>query len=107
MGRTKQQNPDQHELPLFKAPEVYIPAVKIPQPDGSILIRAGKPELVSEMVECSWAAKELNLSVRTINYQCEIGLFRTAVKPSGRPRGKWKIAREEVLARKTFRPGIN
>ena len=86
---------------------VFIPAVKIPQPDGSVLIRAGKPELVEDLVECSWAAKRLGLSVRTLNFQCEIGLFKTAHKPSGRPRGKWKISRLEVLERLQFHPGIN
>lgn len=103
MARTKPHD-DKSQLPLFKAPDIYIPAVKIPQPDGSLLIRAGKPVVMEEMIECTEAAAILGLAARTINYQCQIGQFATAVKPSGRARGKWKIARSEVQARTTFRP---
>jgi hypothetical protein len=107
MGRSNSNtnpasNSNQAELPLFICPTVIIPPVKIPQPDGSILIKAGKPVIVEEEIGIAEAAKILGLSVRHLEYQCSIGLFKTAYKPGGRPRSQWRIARSEVLERKNI-----
>jgi hypothetical protein len=90
----------QRELPLFAIPVVHVPTVRIPQPDGSILIKAGKPVILDDEVTVAEAAKLIGLAKRTIEAQCALGQFRTACKPGGRPGSKWKISREEVLARR-------
>ncbi len=90
----------QPELPLFQPPQVIIPAIRIPQPDGSILFKAGKPVVMEADMSVSEAARFLGLSARTIEYQCSVGQFRTAYKPGGRPRSHWRIFRSEVLSRK-------
>lgn len=84
----------------FELPTVVVPAIRVPQADGSILFRAGKPEVVEPVISTAEAAKILQLSQRHIEHQCAVGLFKTAYKPGGQPRSKWLIARAEVLARK-------
>ncbi len=79
---------------------VTTPTIKIPQPDGSILVRAGKPQILDVDMSVSEAARVLGLSVRHVESQCSLGLFRTAYKPGGLPKSRWKISRAEVLARR-------
>jgi hypothetical protein len=88
----------------FTVPTVVVPAVRIPQPDGSILFKAGKPMVVEAEISTHEAAKLLGLSQRHIEHQCAIGLFKTAYKPGGRPGSYWRIARSEVEARR--RPAL-
>lgn len=96
---------NQAELPLFKIPTVVIPVVKIPQADGSVLIRPGKPYIAPDDMGLTEAAKVLGLSPRYLEYQCSIGLWKTARKPGGRPRSRWRVSREEVDQRATAQPG--
>ena len=88
------------QLPLFT-----VETVVIPQGDGSYMVRAGKPVLGPEYIGTAVAARLLGLSQRTIEHECDLGLFKTAFKPGGKPRSMWKIARAEVLGRKARRPG--
>lgn len=101
MGRSKKiDNTNQPELPM----EVYIPSVQVRQPDGSLLIKAGKPQVISQTVSTTEAARLLGLSQRTIEHQYESGDFKTAEKPGGKSRSRWRIARSEVMSRKGWRP---
>lgn len=93
------QHPEKVHL-AFNMPTVVIPSVKIPQPDGSILIKAGKPFIAEEDMGLTEASKILGLSPRYLEYQCSIGVFKTARKPGGRPRSRWRIARREVMERR-------
>lgn len=86
--------------PASPAPHVFVPTIRIPNADGSILIKPGKPVVSSPMIWAAEAAKMLGLSPRTIQYQCSVGLFETAWKPGGRPGSKWRLSLDEVLARR-------
>jgi hypothetical protein len=99
------QPPNQPELPIFEMPTVVIPAIRVPQPDGSILIRAGKPYIAEPEMGISEAAKVLGLSARYLEYQCSIGVWKSARKPGGMPRSRWRISRAEVLQRAQAQPG--
>ena len=92
MGVNGQLRPEQ--LPRFT-----VATIRVPQGDGSVLLRPGKPVLAEEMISTSAAAKILGLSQRTIQYECEVGLFATAFRPGGKRGSFWRIARAEVLAR--------
>lgn len=93
------QNPNQVLLP-FEVPTMYIPAIRVPQPDGSVLIKAGKPVETGADISTLEASKILGISDRRVQYLCQIGNFKTAFKPGGTPKSNWRIARSEVLARK-------
>jgi excisionase family DNA binding protein len=85
---------------LFAVPTVIVPVIKLPQPDGSILIRAGKPYIAEPLITVAETAKLLGLARRTVESMCVDGKFRTAHKPGGRPRSKWLIERAEVMEKK-------
>jgi hypothetical protein len=85
---------------LFEVP-ITVPVLKVPQPDGSILIRAGKPDLLqADDISVAEAAAILQLSVRHIEAQCSVGQFPGAYKPGGLPKSRWRIPRAQVLARR-------
>ena len=86
-------------LLTVRAPTVVVPTISIRQPDGSILSRAGKPVIMEDLLNTSTAARLLGMSTRWIQYQCEVGIFKTAHKPGQSPRSQWRIARHEVLSR--------
>ena len=94
MGRT-----NQIELQLQTLPEIFCPAVRIPQPNGDILYRPGKPVILDQMIGTSEASKLLGMSHRWVVRECCEGRFKTAFKPSMLARARWKIARTEVLER--------
>jgi hypothetical protein len=83
----------------FELPTMMIPAIKIPQPDGSVMIKAGRPIEVGGNISTLEASKILGISDRRVQYLCQIGNFETAFKPGGTPRSNWRISRTEVLAR--------
>jgi hypothetical protein len=92
-------NPNQVEMP-FVVPTMMFSTVKVPQPDGSILIKAGKPVEVGGDISTLEASKILGISDRRVQYLCQIGNFKTAFKPGGTVKSNWRIARSEVLSRK-------
>ena len=85
-------------------PEVTIPVLKIPQPDGSVLFKAGKPMVVESVIGTREAARLLGVPQRWVITECDLGRFKTAHKPGTRPKCIWKISRAEVLARKSLEP---
>lgn len=95
----KRTQPDHPELP-FAVPTLIYPTIKIPQGDGSVLIRPGKPVEVGEQIGTTEAGRILNLSPRRVQYLCQIGNFKTATKPGGTKRSNWRVARSEVMERK-------
>jgi len=54
-------------------PRFRIPWVRIPQPDGSILIRPGKPIVEPEEIGTPEFAQLTGLSIRRVQYLCEVG----------------------------------
>ena len=77
-----------------------MPAVPVRQPNGYVIVRAGKPVAVSDDVGTMEAARILGLSQRCIEQQCTEGLFASAHKLGAKSRSPWRIARAEVWARK-------
>ena len=78
---------------------VFTPTECIPQPDGSVLLRPGRPMLLDDIVGTAEAARILGISQRWVAWQCELREFRSAYKPGGRLLSRWRLARKEVLAR--------
>jgi len=99
MSLTKAE-PSPAPVQTWTAPQVIIPVIRIPQPDGSILFKAGKPTILENEIGTVEAARLLGLSQRSIELQCEDGSFKSAFKPGGKPGSKWRLARSEVLARR-------
>jgi hypothetical protein len=85
-------------------PEVSFPTIKVPQPDGSILFKPGKPVAVEAEIGTREAARLLGMFRRWVETECELGRFKTAHKPGTQPKSNWKIARSEVLARREMEP---
>lgn len=79
---------------------MVIPVVRVPQPDGSLLIKAGRPEEASALIGTMEAAGILGISDRRVQYLCQIGNFKTACKPGGTEKSNWRIARHEVERRR-------
>ena len=100
----KQNQTNGETKPRLSNVPVYFPTVRVVQPDGSVLLRAGKAVVNGHDCSAKEAASFLGLSIRTVSYQCEVGLFKTAYKPGGRPRSPWRISWEEVYARKNPSP---
>ena len=99
MEHKRKNNAIHRDYLTVRAPTIVVPAISIRQPDGSILSRAGKPVIIADLFSASTAASLLGMSTRWIQYQCELGLFKTAHKPGQSPRSQWRIARHEVLSR--------
>jgi hypothetical protein len=85
-------------------PQVTIPVLQIPQPDGSILVKAGKPVVVEASISTREAARLLGMSPRWVMKECDLGRFKTAYKPGRQPTSQWRLLRTEVLARKKAEP---
>ena len=83
----------------YHTPEFIIPAIRIVNPDGSVLTKPGKPVAIQEMVGTTEAARLLGTSVRWVQMECESGQFLSAYRPGRGSRAWWKIARAEVLSR--------
>jgi len=70
--KTKTTPKNQVEMP-FVEPMFRVPVLKFRQPDGSILVKAGRPEVVEEEVSVSVFHKETGVSKRYIAELCEQG----------------------------------
>jgi hypothetical protein len=85
---------------LTCGPRLELHPVHVRQKDGTIVTYPGHPVIASEWVSSREAAQVLGLSVRTVERQCEQGLFKTAHKPGGTGKSRWRIERHEVESRK-------
>jgi excisionase family DNA binding protein len=103
MGRTNGNSNHVSKQPELFA-DVFTPTITVRQPDGSLLVKAGKPQLVEPTISTAEAAALLGISQRNIQKQCEDGDFKTAVKPGKKTGSRWRIARSEVMARRIWRP---
>lgn len=91
--------PDDNQLTF--EPIVHIPVVRIPQPDGSLLIRPGKPVVLGgeDEIGTAEAAKILGCEPDWVGRLCERGTLL-----EGRDwrrigeRGNYKIKRASVIA---------
>jgi len=53
----------------------HIPVIKLPQPDGSLLVKAGKPQIAEPEISVSRFSKETGISCRHIQTLCEQGMI--------------------------------
>ena len=65
----------QTEMP-FVEPSFHVPVIKLRQPDGSLLIKAGKPEVIEAEISVLQFHKRTGVSKRHIATLCEQGLIR-------------------------------
>jgi len=55
---------------------VHVPVIKVRQPDGSLLFKAGRPEIVEHDVSVAMFHKETGVSPRHIARLCDEGLIQ-------------------------------
>lgn len=79
------------------APVIHVPAIRIAQPDGSILVKAGKPELLKGEDEITPRefSEKAGLSHRRVLALIEEGLIE-ARPLSPKKNSRWRIPRSEV-----------
>ena len=68
-------NKSQIEMP-FVEPTFHVPVIKMRQPDGSLLVKAGRPEIVDSEVTILAFHKASKISIRHIATLCEQGLIK-------------------------------
>ena len=90
--------------PPWQPTQFVCPTIRIPQPDGTLLLKPGKPVPIEEMITIPMAAKLIGMSNRWVESECQSGRFTTASKAGLRPNCHWKIARSEVLSRRQSDP---
>lgn len=78
---------------------MVVPFIKLPLPDGSLLLKPGKPQPVPVLVGAAEASRLVRMSRRWVAAECQTGRFRSARKLGARPNSQWRIAAEEVMAR--------
>ncbi len=83
---------------LPQAPKiVVIYAEQTVAADGTITIRPLRNVVPEDEIEIGEAARISGLSERRLQYLCECGVIRTAVKPGGREKSRWRMSRSEIL----------
>ncbi len=76
----------------------FTPTIRIPQPDGSLLVKAGKPIPLEDYISVKEIARICGMSRRWAQTQCDMGRFKTAWKPGGHSNSQWRAARSEIMA---------
>ncbi len=61
---------------MIPSPSFTVPVIKLRQPDGSLLVKVGKPELVDPEVSVTVFSKQTGISKRHIATLCEQGLIQ-------------------------------
>lgn len=95
--KTKHPAPGQLEMPI-----TYVSTwVKVPQPNGDILHKPGKPIALGDYIKVREAAHLLGLSITRIHDLIQSGAIPAdAVRRPGSPqRGQYRILRSAILAR--------
>jgi len=87
--------PHQPDLPLDFRPKVYYPTVTVPQPDGSVVMRPGRPVVLSGEIRVSKFAELTGLSISRVNVLCVEGIIPSR-RLSPAPRSPYLIPRDEV-----------
>lgn len=89
-----------HSGPELFDPVVYTPTITTRQPDGSMIVRAGKPVILNgeDEITTAEAARILGCQVNWVGALCDRGTFI-----EGRdwrrigPRGNYKLRRSSVI----------
>lgn len=82
-------------------PIVYVPAITARQPDGSLIIRPGKPIVLNgeDEIGTGEAAKIIGVSQRTVIHYCDNGVLQEGI--DWRRPGRELAARPEDVGGKT------
>ncbi len=75
-----------------------IPAIVVPQGNGDLLVRAGKPVVEGETIGTRRAAKILGLSQRQVQTMCINGTLES--RRPGAANGNYRIPLRAVLERR-------
>ena len=78
--------------------QYYTPTIRVPQPDGSLLVKPGRPVPLEDYIGVAEIGELFGMSKRWAQAQCEVGRFRSAWKPGGHIKSQWRVARRKVLA---------
>src|ERR1700722_18049539 len=86
---------------LPPAPYCVTPWIRIPLPDGTFILKPGRPVAEEEEIGTFAAAQLLGLSQRRVNRMCEHGILlegRDWWRPPGRKRGgQYHLKRTAIL----------
>ena len=91
---------NQAEMP-FVEQSFFVPVIKLPQPNGSLLLIAGKPQLREPEVSVLTFHKETGISIRHIETLCEQGLIKHR-RLTPKKKSKMMIPRSELERYKTL-----
>ncbi len=85
------------QMGLWQEPVVSFPTVRIPQPDGSVLLRPGKPVVVGREITTREFAERTGISQEYAAQLCGEGIIRSRRK-SPKKTSMFLIPLEEVEA---------
>jgi hypothetical protein len=88
------KHPSDHPEFAF-APRVHIPVICIPQPDGGVLVRPGKPVVMGAELRVAEFARHTGLSVSRVEALCQEGKISSR-RLSPNPKSPYVIPREEL-----------
>ena len=66
-------HPDFPVIAKLFAPRVHIPTICIPQPDGGVLVKPGKPQMIGDEIRTSQFAKSTGISISRVEALCMEG----------------------------------
>ena len=89
----------------FLEPLFHVPVIKLRQPDGSLLVRAGQPQIVEPEVSVFQFHKTTGISIRYISQLCEQG-FLVHRRLSPKRKSKILIPRSEICRFQNLRGEI-
>lgn len=93
MHKRKQHDNDaQLELPDFR---VHVPIVKVPQPDGSVLVKAGKPQILENEIGTAEFARMTGMSQSYVELLCNEGKLQWR-RMTPKAKSKFLIPASEV-----------
>lgn len=78
-----------------RPPRLFTPWVKIPQPDGAVLFKPGKPIEIQAEITVKQFAGMAGLSCRRVQYLCDIGEIKCR-RATSRLRSKYLIPLTEL-----------
>lgn len=76
--------------------DFHIPVIQMPQPDGSLVVRPGQPEVREREVTIAEFSRKSRISVRHLSRLCELGQIEHR-HLTNKQRSKIMIPRSELV----------